>query len=433
MRAGIVTKSDVEAFVKLGCAQCIVWKMRRAPVKSLVDPTLAPPGKKWSYDTLTLKTATGNLYITRFLDNGSGKKRSYGHKDFTAPTLELLLSLVRAWVRPVHGEIWIGRRDGHPSQRAKSFQDRARLRQFIEELDSVNEDAQASQGDIQCSVPRGEIGSERAQSALEIDRSIYLSRALNCGIVEATTGKTRGHQVPKRPSTPYKTKHYKGWDDLGRRLHRVYLGRRLHRVYLGRRLHRVYLGRRLHRGGGFIGSRADSSVGRRLHQSGGFKRAEAPKGRRLQPGRRLQMGGGGFNQGGSFIGADSTVTPRGPSSGLGCPASRARWAARPTTVAAWREASGRASGRARARRRPWPAWALAPPRRQRREPSPPRRRGQRPVKSRLRSTLFLVLHRSAPPTGVAKAFGVVLNRILYLSTHNSRYLEVTSARDATHT
>ena len=82
----------------------------------------APPGKKWSYDTLTLKvkTATGNLYITRFLDNGSGKKRSYGHKDFTAPTLELLLSLVRAWVRPVHGEIWIGQRDGHPSQRAKS-------------------------------------------------------------------------------------------------------------------------------------------------------------------------------------------------------------------------------------------------------------------------------------------------------------------------
>ena len=45
MRAGIVTKSDVEAFVKLGCAQCIVWKMRRAPVKSLIDPTLAPPGR----------------------------------------------------------------------------------------------------------------------------------------------------------------------------------------------------------------------------------------------------------------------------------------------------------------------------------------------------------------------------------------------------
>eukprot|EP00964_Phaeocystis_antarctica_P018483 scaffold10212_cov101-Phaeocystis_antarctica.AAC.1 len=84
--------------------QCIVWKMRRAPVKSLIDATLAPPGKKWSYDTLTLKvkTATGNLYITRFLDNGSGKKRTYGHKDVTAPTLELLLSLVRAWVMSLY-------------------------------------------------------------------------------------------------------------------------------------------------------------------------------------------------------------------------------------------------------------------------------------------------------------------------------------------
>eukprot|EP00964_Phaeocystis_antarctica_P105906 scaffold70887_cov39-Phaeocystis_antarctica.AAC.1 len=40
------------------------------------------------------------------------------------------------------------------------------------------------------------------------------TRAL-CGTVEATTGKTRGHQVPKRPNTPYKTKHYKGWDGLG--------------------------------------------------------------------------------------------------------------------------------------------------------------------------------------------------------------------------
>ena len=61
------------------------------------DSTLAPPGKKWSYDTLTLKvkTAAGNLYITRFLDNGSGKKRSYGHKDFTASTLEMLLSDAR--------------------------------------------------------------------------------------------------------------------------------------------------------------------------------------------------------------------------------------------------------------------------------------------------------------------------------------------------
>ena len=31
----------------------------------------------------------------------------------------------------------------------------------------------------------------------------------------AATPNSRGHQVPKRPNTPYKTKHYKGWDGLG--------------------------------------------------------------------------------------------------------------------------------------------------------------------------------------------------------------------------
>ena len=67
---------------------------------------------------------------------------------------------------------------------------------------------------------RGEKGSERGRVVLcklwRRDRQRTCARrALNCGIVEATTGKTRGHQVPKRPNTPYKTKHYKGWDGLG--------------------------------------------------------------------------------------------------------------------------------------------------------------------------------------------------------------------------
>ena len=169
MRAGVVTKSDVEAFVKLGCAQCIVWKMRRAPVRSLTDSTLAPPGKKWSYDTLTLKvkTAAGNLYITRFLDNGSGKKRSYGHKDFTAPTLEMILSLMRAWVRPVHGEIWIGRRDGHPSQRAKSFQDALSDAQIHDESTAPYQHESMPVGRV-CAPPRADRmpifgGSSRAE------------------------------------------------------------------------------------------------------------------------------------------------------------------------------------------------------------------------------------------------------------------------------
>ena len=54
---------------------------------------------------------------------------------------------------------------------------------------------------------RGEKGSERGRVVLcklwRRDRQRTCARrALNCGIVEATTGKTRGHQVPKRPNTP---------------------------------------------------------------------------------------------------------------------------------------------------------------------------------------------------------------------------------------
>ena len=125
LRAGVVTKSDIETFVKLGCQQCIIWKMRRTPIRSLADKTPAPPGKKWAYDTLTLKvkTAAGHIYLTRFLDDGSGFKRTYGHADFTSETLQKIMAMHRAWVRPTHGEIWIGKRDNHPSQAAKSFQD----------------------------------------------------------------------------------------------------------------------------------------------------------------------------------------------------------------------------------------------------------------------------------------------------------------------
>ena len=125
LRAGVVTKGDIEAFAKLGCQQCIIWKMRRAPIRTLVDATRAPPGKKWSYDTLTLKvkTTANNIYITRFLDDGSGFKRSYGHPDFSSATMQKVLGMHRAWVRPTHGEIWIGKRDNHPSQAAKSFQE----------------------------------------------------------------------------------------------------------------------------------------------------------------------------------------------------------------------------------------------------------------------------------------------------------------------
>ena len=73
-------------------------KMRRTPIRSLADKTPAPPGKKWAYDTLTLKvkTTAGHIYLTRFLDDGSGFKRTYGHADFTSETLQKIMAMHRA-------------------------------------------------------------------------------------------------------------------------------------------------------------------------------------------------------------------------------------------------------------------------------------------------------------------------------------------------
>ena len=80
--------------------------------------------EKWAYDTLTLKVKTklGYLYLTRFIDEGSNLRRTYGHADFTKESMEKVIALLRAYVRPWHGEIWIGRRDGHPSLRSKYVQ-----------------------------------------------------------------------------------------------------------------------------------------------------------------------------------------------------------------------------------------------------------------------------------------------------------------------
>ena len=85
MRVGVITRADVDAFRAEGCALCTIWLMRTAPVKNLTDPSRAPPGKKWSFDTMHLQKASpeGFLYITRFYDDGTHYKKSYGHARMT--------------------------------------------------------------------------------------------------------------------------------------------------------------------------------------------------------------------------------------------------------------------------------------------------------------------------------------------------------------
>ena len=42
---------------------------------------------------------------------------------FTKESMERVIALLRAYVRPWHGEVWIGKRDGHPSLASKHVSD----------------------------------------------------------------------------------------------------------------------------------------------------------------------------------------------------------------------------------------------------------------------------------------------------------------------
>ena len=131
---GTITKSDIEQFAREGCGVCDSWKMRRASFRdrAVSDKTPVPVGKRWVFDTLTLRTPaafTGDKYLTRFVnlitsDDGNqvpGKKRTYGHRTMEEPDLEACIQLLRAYVRPFHGEIHIVKRDGHPTHKAKDM------------------------------------------------------------------------------------------------------------------------------------------------------------------------------------------------------------------------------------------------------------------------------------------------------------------------
>ena len=121
LKAGKVTKADIEAYVKHGCGICDSTKMKRRPFKSLKDKTKPPIGVSWAMDSLSLRVPSAQhnfLYINRFVDRGSGKRRSYGSLTLTADTLAEVIHLHRAFVRPDHGEIHVFKSDGLPALRS---------------------------------------------------------------------------------------------------------------------------------------------------------------------------------------------------------------------------------------------------------------------------------------------------------------------------
>jgi hypothetical protein len=59
------------------------------------------------------------------IPEGKGKRRSYGLHSMDAEAVERVIQLLRAFVRPTHGEILVIRMDSHPSHRSKHISDYA--------------------------------------------------------------------------------------------------------------------------------------------------------------------------------------------------------------------------------------------------------------------------------------------------------------------
>ena len=129
VNAHIITKADIEQYVREACGICESAKMRRRSFRGVTDPTPVPIGKKWVFDTMHLQAPSclgKHIYITRFLNKLTdfpGFKRSYGHSAFTSEVLIGLCQRLRAFVRPIHGEIMIFKHDSLPAQKSKEMGD----------------------------------------------------------------------------------------------------------------------------------------------------------------------------------------------------------------------------------------------------------------------------------------------------------------------
>jgi hypothetical protein len=129
INAHIITKADIEQYVREACGICESAKMRRESFRAVTDPTPVPVGKKWVFDTMHMQVPSCQgkyLYITRFVNKLTGSpgfKRLYGHIAFTSETLIGLCQRLRAFVRPIHGEIMIFKHDSLPAQESKEMVD----------------------------------------------------------------------------------------------------------------------------------------------------------------------------------------------------------------------------------------------------------------------------------------------------------------------
>jgi len=121
---GSLTKEHVEAYIKEGCGICESAKMRRRPftlATNVIDKTAPSVGKVWIADEVILEIPSadhGFMCIYVAVDVASDWVFIRGMLRQTAEAVGQAEKQLQAFVRPVHGEIHIIRKDSLPAHRS---------------------------------------------------------------------------------------------------------------------------------------------------------------------------------------------------------------------------------------------------------------------------------------------------------------------------
>ena len=194
MKAGVITKADVEAFVRHGCGICDLVKRQRPAFKSVTDKTIPPVGKVWVLDSLKLRTPSllGNSVLHRFVCKASRKRRSFGTKGETSAEITGAIDRMRAFNRPVHGEMMVVKHDQHPAMESHEFQTYTGGEQLLDASSSpyvhenVGEIEVYNKHDIDTAVA---MLRQSKSSEGHAETAIYMAEDVGCMLV-TTSGKS---------------------------------------------------------------------------------------------------------------------------------------------------------------------------------------------------------------------------------------------------
>ena len=121
---GYVTKKDVEEFIKQSCGICESTKMRRRPFTVKIPPldtTIPLPGKVWILDELVLEVPSADHGFTAIavaVDRNTDMAWLRPQLTQDADDLNMTHSMLKAFVQPTWGDIYIMRKDSLPAHKS---------------------------------------------------------------------------------------------------------------------------------------------------------------------------------------------------------------------------------------------------------------------------------------------------------------------------